>query len=90
MESITATYTQAEDTTEVMIVVSGLSGLDEPHTATAPDLLAARTLVDRVIAGHPPATGSTPVVVHLLNGSATAFTRAYLAATFTQPGHRPA
>ena len=88
MDTITATYSQTDDTAEVTILVSGLPETDAAMTATAPDLLAARTLVDQLTAQHPPTNGSTPVVIHLLNGDAAAFTRAYLTATFTQPSHR--
>lgn len=84
MELVTAAYTHDED--EFRVVVSGYG---TSMTAAAPDVTAARELVDRLVTQLIPANGSVPVVVHLLDGDAIAFTRAYLAAQLGLPPPQP-
>ncbi len=82
MRSIVARYTR--DDKEYAVVATGH---DTELNGTAPDIVAARKLVDEFvnkIAAEPP---NEPVVVHLLDNSAVEFTRAYLDATLF--GHQP-
>ncbi len=80
MQSIVARYTR--DDKEYSVVVSGR---DKELNGTAPDIVAARKLADKLVkkvAGEP---SNEPVVVHLLDDSAIEFTRAYLNATLFGP-----
>lgn len=75
VEPITATYTRVEGQFRVEVTGHGQS-----RTGTAPDIVAARELAGQLAARLTPATGATAVIVHLLDGSGVAFTRALLAA----------
>lgn len=77
-EPITAVYVQEDDDWTITV-----SGLGKKLTARAPGIIAARDttdqLVDKIV------VEGRPTVVHLLNGSALAFTSAYMTARLTLP-----
>jgi hypothetical protein len=77
VELITASYNHEEDQFRVVVTGHGQS-----RTGTSPDVVTARELADRLVTRIVPAAGAAPVVVHLLDGSAVAFTNALLTARF--------
>lgn len=84
VEPITATYTRDEGQFQVVVTGHGQS-----RTGTAPDILTARELANRLANQLTPAGEATPVVVHLLDGSGVAFTRTLLTAQLGLPPHEP-
>jgi Fe-S cluster assembly iron-binding protein IscA len=77
VELITASYNHEEDQFRVVVTGHGQS-----RTGTSSDVVTARELADRLVAQIAPSAGATPVVVHLLDGSAIAFTNALLTARY--------
>jgi hypothetical protein len=75
VEPITAAYTRDKNQFQVVVTRH-----EQSRTGTAPDIIAARELADRLATQLTPAGGATPLVVHLLDGSGVAFTRALLTA----------
>ncbi|WP_370944124.1 hypothetical protein AB5J62_34145 [Amycolatopsis sp. cg5] len=77
-EPITAVYVQEDDDWTITV-----SGLGKKLTARAPGIIAARDTTDQLVDRIAPE--GRPTVVHLLNGSALAFTSAYMTARLTLP-----
>ncbi|WP_158888257.1 hypothetical protein [Amycolatopsis anabasis] len=84
VEPITASYVQEDDDWTITV-----AGLGKKLTARAPGIIAARDRTDQLVEKLVP-DGKGTTVVHLLNGSALAFTSAYMTARLTRPEPAPA
>jgi hypothetical protein len=83
IQAITATYVQDDDDWAITV-----SGADKELSARAPGIIAARDrvdqLVEQLVGDDEDTNGKSPTVVHLLDGSALAFTTAYMTARLTR------
>ncbi|PXY25280.1 hypothetical protein BAY59_25085 [Prauserella coralliicola] len=79
VQAITARYVQEADDWAVTV-----AGLGKELNDRAPGIIAARDRADQLVEKLAP-EGSTPTVVHLLNGSALEFTSAYMTARLARP-----
>lgn len=79
VQAITATYVQEEDDWTIKV-----AGLGQELKGRAPGIIAARDRADQLVEKLVP-EGSSPTVVHLLNGSALEFTTAYMTARLARP-----
>ncbi|MFF5988107.1 hypothetical protein [Prauserella flavalba] len=79
MQAITARYVQEAEDWAVTV-----AGLGKELNDRAPGIIAARDRADQLVEKLAP-EGSTPTVVHLLNGSALEFTSAYMTARLARP-----
>jgi hypothetical protein len=77
VEPITAIYVQENDDWAISVASQG-----EKLTGRAPGIIAARDRVDQLV--QKLAKSEKPTVVHLLNGSALAFTSMYMTARLTR------